>query len=100
MSSTIASFLDAIFLAFLPPFVKETLLSGLTQFTDRSKMHCFDMADVKLGSGESFEALLRRFNRQVQQDRILAEVRRRKHFEKPSEERRKKAAAKRRKSFR
>ena len=60
----------------------------------------FDMADVKLGSGESFEALLRRFNRQVQQDRILAEVRRRKHFEKPSEERRKKAAAKRRKSFR
>jgi small subunit ribosomal protein S21 len=63
-------------------------------------MHYFDMADVKLGSGESFEGLLRRFNRQVQQDRILAEVRRRKHFEKPSEERRKKAASKRRKSFR
>ena len=58
------------------------------------------MADVKLGSGESFEALLRRFNRQVQQDRILAEVRRRKHFEKPSEEKRKKAAVKRRKSSR
>jgi small subunit ribosomal protein S21 len=63
-------------------------------------MQCSDMADVKLNSGESFEALLRRFNRQVQQDRILAEVRRRKHFEKPSEERRRKAAAKRRKSFR
>lgn len=63
-------------------------------------MQCFDMADVKLNSGESFEALLRRFNRQVQQDRILAEVRRRKHFEKPSDERRRKAAAKRRKSFR
>jgi len=58
------------------------------------------MADVRLGSSESFEALLRRFNRQVQQDRILAEVRRRRHFEKPSEEKRKKAAAKRRKSFR
>ena len=58
------------------------------------------MADVKLGSGESFEALLRRFNRQVQQDRILAEVRRRKHFEKPTEEKRKKAAVKRRKSSR
>jgi len=63
-------------------------------------MHCFEMADVRLSSGESFEALLRRFNRQVQQDRILAEVRRRRHFEKPSEEKRKKAAAKRRKSFR
>jgi small subunit ribosomal protein S21 len=72
----------------------------LTHLSDRGKIHCFDMADVKLGSGESFEALLRRFNRQVQQDRILAEVRRRKHYEKPSEERRKKAAAKRRKSSR
>jgi small subunit ribosomal protein S21 len=60
----------------------------------------FDMADVKLGSGESFEGLLRRFNRQVQQDRILAEVRRRKYYEKPSEEKKKKAAAKRRKSSR
>ncbi|MBE0430823.1 MAG: 30S ribosomal protein S21 [Dehalococcoidia bacterium] len=58
------------------------------------------MADVRLGSNESFEALLRRFNRQVQQDRILAEVRRRKHFQKPSDERRKKAAVKRRKSSR
>jgi small subunit ribosomal protein S21 len=63
-------------------------------------MHCFDMADVRIGSGESFEGLLRRFNRQVQQDRILAEVRRRRHFEKPSEVRRKKTAAKKRKSFR
>ena len=56
------------------------------------------MAHVKISSGESFESLLRRFNRQVQQDRILAEVRRRKYYEKPSEEKRKKAAAKRRKS--
>ena len=60
----------------------------------------FDMAVVKLGSGEGFEGLLRRFNRQVQQDRILAEFRRRKYFEKPSEEKKKKAAAKRRKSSR
>jgi len=56
------------------------------------------MADVKLGFGESFESLLRRFNRQVQQGRILAEVRRRKFFEKPSEARKRKQAAKRRKS--
>mgnify|MGYP003681953740 FL=1 len=63
-------------------------------------MLILNMAHVKLGSGESFESLLRRFNRQVQQDRILAEVRRRKYYEKPSEERKKKAAAKRRKSAR
>ena len=56
------------------------------------------MADVRLGSGESFESLLRRFNKRVQQDRILAEVRRRKFYEKPSEERKRKEAVKRRKS--
>ena len=72
----------------------------MTPFYDWDTIQCFGMADVRLGAGESFEALLRRFNRQVQQDRILAEVRRRKHYEKPSEERRKKAAAKRRKSLR
>jgi len=58
------------------------------------------MTDVKLGSGESFESLLRRFNKRVQQDRILAEVRRRKFYEKPSEERKRKAAVKRKKSSR
>jgi len=58
------------------------------------------MADVKLGSGENFESLLRRFNKLVQEDRILAEVPRRKFYEKPSEERKKKEAAKRRKSSR
>jgi small subunit ribosomal protein S21 len=58
------------------------------------------MAEVKLGSGESFESLLRRFNKRVQQDRILAEVRRRKYYEKPSEVNKRKEAVKRRKSMR
>lgn len=58
------------------------------------------MANVKLSSGESFESLLRRFNRRVQEDRILAEVRRRRFYEKPSAQRKKKEAAKRRKSSR
>ena len=58
------------------------------------------MSGVKLNSGESFESLLRRFNKQVQQERILAEVRRRKFYQKPSEERKKKEAVKRRKSSR
>jgi len=49
---------------------------------------------------ESFESLLRRFNRKVQQDGILAEIRRREHYEKPSITRKKKEAAKRRKSSR
>ena len=58
------------------------------------------MANVKLSLGESFESLLRRFNRQVQEDRILAEVRRRRFYEKPSEQRRRKEALKRRRSSR
>jgi len=58
------------------------------------------MAEVKLGSDESFESLIRRFNKRVQQERILAEVRRRKFYQKPSEERKKKEAVKKRKSSR
>ena len=58
------------------------------------------MADVIAGEGESFESLLRRFNKRVQQEGILSEVRRREHFEKPSIKRKKKDAVKRRKSTR
>jgi small subunit ribosomal protein S21 len=58
------------------------------------------MAEVKLGSNEGFDSLIRRFNRQVQYDGILAEVRRRKFYAKPSEERKRKEMAKRRKSSR
>ncbi len=58
------------------------------------------MAEVILSDTESFDSLLRRFNRKVQQEGILAEVRRREHYEKPSLRRKKKEAAKRRKSAR
>ncbi len=58
------------------------------------------MANVKLDSGESFESLLRRFNKKVQEARILAEVRRRRFYQKPSEERKRKEAMKKRKSSR
>jgi len=58
------------------------------------------VANVAVGSNESFESLLRRFTRKVQQDGILSEVRHREYFEKPSIKRKRKAAAKRRKSAR
>ena len=58
------------------------------------------MANVRLGSGESFESMLRRFGKQVEGDRILAEVRRRRFYLKPSAVRKKKEAVKRRKSSR
>jgi len=58
------------------------------------------VAEVVAGSNESFESVLRRFNRRVQQDGILSETRRREYYEKPSIKRKRKEAAKRRKSAR
>ena len=54
------------------------------------------MAEVTAGDAESFDSLLKRFNRKVQQDGILAELRRREHYEKPSIKRKRKKAAKKR----
>ncbi len=56
------------------------------------------LAEVIIGDNESFESALKRFTKRVQQDGILAEARRREHYEKPSVRPKKKAAAKRRKS--
>lgn len=58
------------------------------------------MTTVIAGNNESFESLLRRFGRRVQQDGILSEIRHREYFEKPSVKRKRKAAAKRRKASR
>jgi small subunit ribosomal protein S21 len=56
------------------------------------------LSEVKIGENDSFETALKRFNRKLQQDGILAEARRREHFEKPSVKRKRKEAAKRRKA--
>ena len=58
------------------------------------------MSRVVAGDNESFESLLKRFNKRVQQDGILSEMRHREYFEKPSIKRKRKEAAKRRKSSR
>ncbi len=54
------------------------------------------MAEVVASENESFDSLLKRFNRRVQQDGILSELRRREHYEKPSVKRKRKRAARRR----
>ena len=58
------------------------------------------MAKVVARENESFESLLKRFNKKVQQDRIRAEMRRHEYFEKPSVKRKRKKAAKQRKAAR
>jgi small subunit ribosomal protein S21 len=56
------------------------------------------VAEVVVGGNEDFERALKRFTRMVQQDGILAEARRREHFEKPSAKRKRKEAAGRRRA--
>jgi small subunit ribosomal protein S21 len=51
---------------------------------------------MKANDGESFDSLLKRFNRKVQQDGILSEVRRRGRYQKPLTRRARKDAASRR----
>ncbi len=58
------------------------------------------VSEVKIGENDSFETALKRFNRKIQQDGILAEARHREHYEKPSVKRKRKEAAKRRKTAR
>jgi small subunit ribosomal protein S21 len=58
------------------------------------------VSEVKINEGESFETALKRFNRKIQQEGILAEARRREHYEKPSMKRKRKEAARRRKTVR
>ena len=55
---------------------------------------------VTANDGESFDSLLKRFNRKVQQDGILSEVRRRGHYQKPITRRARKATARRRQASR
>ena len=58
------------------------------------------MTEINVGDNEPFESALRRFNKKVQADGVLAEARRREHYEKPSIKRKKKEATKRRKTAR
>ncbi len=54
------------------------------------------MANVVAGENESFESLLKRFTKKVQQAGTLSEARRREHYESSSDKRKRKAAKRRR----
>lgn len=58
------------------------------------------LARVIIEEGESFESALKRFNKQIQADKLLSELRRRRYYEPPSVIRKRKKAAKLRKSRR
>lgn len=56
-----------------------------------------DMSEIRVGENESLESALKRFKRKCQRSGVLAEVRKREHYEKPSVRRKKKAEAAKRK---
>ncbi|HEY3363618.1 MAG TPA: 30S ribosomal protein S21 [Symbiobacteriaceae bacterium] len=58
------------------------------------------MSEVKIGKNETLESALRRFKRQIQKAGVLAEVRKREHYEKPSVKRKKKSEAARKRKYR
>jgi len=51
------------------------------------------MPGISIREGDSFEAAIKRFKKQCEKAGVLAEVRKREHFEKPSVKRKKKAIA-------
>ncbi|OFW75753.1 MAG: 30S ribosomal protein S21 [Alicyclobacillus sp. RIFOXYA1_FULL_53_8] len=58
------------------------------------------MSEVKVRKNESIDSALRRFKKVTAKDGIMAEVRKRKHYEKPSVARKKKSeAARKKKTF-
>jgi small subunit ribosomal protein S21 len=50
------------------------------------------MPGIKIREGETFEQALRRFKKQCEKAGIIAELRKREYYEKPSEKKKKKMA--------
>ena len=57
------------------------------------------MSEIRVKDGESIDSALRRFKRSCAKSGILAEVRKREHYEKPSVKRKKKAEAARKRKY-
>lgn len=59
----------------------------------------FNMPSVRIREGESFETAIKRFKKQCEKGGVLAEIRKREHYEKPSVKRKKKALAARKRAL-
>lgn len=58
------------------------------------------MSEIRVKDNETLDSALRRFKRQCAKAGVLAEVRKREHYEKPSVRRKKKSEAARKRKFR
>ncbi len=57
------------------------------------------MAEVRVRKDENLDSALRRFKRQCARSGVLAELRKREHYEKPSVKRKKKSEAARKRKY-
>ena len=57
------------------------------------------VSEVRVGKNESLDSALRRFKRSCAKAGVLAEVRKREHYEKPSVKRKKKSEAARKRKY-
>ena len=57
------------------------------------------MSEIRIKDNESLDSALRRFKRSCARSGVLAEVRKREHYEKPSVQRKKKSEAARKRKF-
>ena len=57
------------------------------------------VSEVRIRENESLESALKRFKRQCARTGVLAEARKREHYEKPSVKRKKKAEAARKRKY-
>ena len=57
------------------------------------------MSEVHVKENESLDSALRRFKKQCARSGVIAEVRKREHYEKPSVRRKKKSEAARKRKF-
>ena len=57
------------------------------------------VAEIRVKDGETLDSALRRFKRQCARSGVLAELRKREHYEKPSVKRKKKSEAARKRKY-
>lgn len=57
------------------------------------------VSEIRVGENETLESALKRFKRKCARAGVLAEIRKREHYEKPSVRRKKKAEAARKRKY-
>ena len=57
------------------------------------------MSEIRVKKNETLDSALRRFKRNISKDGVMAEVKKRKHYEKPSVKRKLKSEAARKRKY-